>query len=589
MIRLVRWKYVVPRVTIVAVICLSVWLTKNFLLRYLLVQGGQALTGAKVEIGSLQSFLSRAEMRMNRIAIADPRKPMQNLFETTASEFDVDVSELLRKRLVINEGRLSGIVLNTPRQSSGALPATPPPEEDAGPGWTDTVVQYGDQWLEGAEERFQRQLDVDLQTVQVGRELMERWPQEYQELEQRARELRERGELFAQSIKQTKQNPLQSVEHYQQLFQQMEGLRQEALQVRGRLQRVQQQMRMDRENIARAKQHDTEFVKKHLQLTRLDPDVWSNYLLGPELGGKATELLQWIEWARQYLPSGHEKPNQMLGRGWDVIFPGMRQAPNFLVRKLALDGQGQAGGNPFQFAGTVQGITSQPAVYGQPALFNVHTSGSVATVIEGVLDHTGRVPRDSIVIRCPRIVQGSKLLGKADKLAIQVAPGESALQIQLDLVGDQLQGQIGFRQPNVQLLPHVSAGLGGDLVAQRLTTATSNIRDLEAVVHLTGTLRKPSWKLQSNLGTQLASGFQTAVQDELLARQEQLMARANAEVDQAVGKLEQQLLAKQNELLQGLNLSSNQLDMIKNELSSLGLPGKLLGEGSPLQKLLKRR
>ena len=86
--------------SISASLMLPVVLT-NPLLKWAMVRGGTQALGAKVEIGVLRSLLHRTAFQLHGVQVADPRSPMQNLFEVQQATFDLDTSQLLRRRLVV--------------------------------------------------------------------------------------------------------------------------------------------------------------------------------------------------------------------------------------------------------------------------------------------------------------------------------------------------------------------------------------------------------------------------------------------------------------------------------------------------------
>ena len=84
------------------------------------------------------------------------------------------------------------------------------------------------------------------------------------------------------------------------------------------------------------------------------------------------------------------------------------------------------------------------------------------------------------------------------------------------MVKDSLNGRITLRQENLQLQPQLSAEYTRDPSDSAVAeTAVRSIERLDAEILLSGELRRPVWKLQSNLGPQLASGSHWAVQEEL--------------------------------------------------------------------------
>ena len=103
-----RWKYVIPRLVILICFVGGFWVVMNPALRWALIQGGQAATGATVEIRRLRSLLSRAEIQLDAVKIADPQSSMQNLlrqkprcWKSTSHSFCADDLSLTKVILVV--------------------------------------------------------------------------------------------------------------------------------------------------------------------------------------------------------------------------------------------------------------------------------------------------------------------------------------------------------------------------------------------------------------------------------------------------------------------------------------------------------
>src|SRR5262245_30893427 len=111
--KIFRWKYVLPRVAIVAAIVAAVRFGLDPLLKYAIVAGGEAATGAKVEVGELTTSLVDGRLVIDGFAAANPQHPMRNLAAADHVQLDVDSSALLRKRLVVKNGMVSGIVFDS--------------------------------------------------------------------------------------------------------------------------------------------------------------------------------------------------------------------------------------------------------------------------------------------------------------------------------------------------------------------------------------------------------------------------------------------------------------------------------------------
>ena len=59
-----RWKYLIPRLIILSLIALAVWVGSDPLIRRVLVNNLESATGAKVEIGHLRTSVSYTHLTL---------------------------------------------------------------------------------------------------------------------------------------------------------------------------------------------------------------------------------------------------------------------------------------------------------------------------------------------------------------------------------------------------------------------------------------------------------------------------------------------------------------------------------------------
>jgi len=117
-----RKKGLIAVIIIIAVIVLiSVFFTDQ------LIETGiektiQAVTGAKAEIDDLDVDIFSLGFEWQRLQMADPKEPYQNLIETGRTAFSLNLAALLRKKYVINEITLLNAQSGTKRETDGSLP-----------------------------------------------------------------------------------------------------------------------------------------------------------------------------------------------------------------------------------------------------------------------------------------------------------------------------------------------------------------------------------------------------------------------------------------------------------------------------------
>ncbi|MCY2988472.1 MAG: TIGR03545 family protein [Planctomycetota bacterium] len=590
---MVRWSYLMPRLLLLLAVLLFARFGVDPLMRWSLVKAGQSVTGAKVEIGDVRTQLLQGQVYVGRVAVADPRSPMSNLAEFSGAWLTLDTQALLHRRLIVKAGRLSGLRFRSQRDSSGQLQVPPAAAADDSSSDVNTqkLKDMAGNWFNDFSRRLQGNLDQDLESVRLAKELSVRWPKEYAGLQARVEDWKKRVEEMRTLYENLRRNPTDELPNIQKRLAQLDEIRQYIPRLRAEFDRLRDEMLQDRQAIDAARQHDTAFIRETLKLQNLDADSLSQFLLGSQLTQRIEELATWIRDARGMYTTVNDRPelNRGKNRGEDVVFDTGPQLPTFLVKSLTLDGKAQFGDQELEFLGRACNVTSQPKLVGQPATFQFRCRGQAEFQVEATLDQTGPTPREHLVINCPRLAQPQRVLGKAEQLALTVAPGAAHVWLQVDLAGEQLTGQVIWKQDDVHLAPVVDQQRTGAHVAEQLQAIASDIHSLQAKIDLTGTLQRPGVRMQSNLGPQLAQGIQGAVQRELDFRRDQLTKLAQDNVDKTLQQLEQLITDKQKDLLGTLQIGEQEMDQIKQQLlTQFDVPKLLQAKGLSLDKFLKR-
>jgi uncharacterized protein (TIGR03545 family) len=568
---MINWKYVAPRLIAVAIVGLFLWQGLNPLLHWWIVATGENITGAKVDVADVDASLLTTSLRLHNVQIADPGDHNANLFQADELVLELDTAALLGKRMVVREGRISGIEIGALRSTSGRL-------EDGEAGRVslpaidlsaaaDQAGELGTQWLQYAADTLGRQVAEESETVQLSRDLMRRWPAEYNRLEARADALKRRVRELEQAVKTAQRNPLRNIESIRRAAGEIAAIENELRSLRDRVGELQRRARADRDALVAAQRRDMEKVRGALRLERLDGEALSQYLLGEEQGRRLSEVLAWIAWARKYLPTSDEEFEPARMHGEDVEFAGVHKTPAFLVQSLVLDGRGKLGGKMLQFKGTAAGLTNDPVQYGKPTLVRIQTTGDAHVLLEAAFDRTGEVARDRIALTCPEIHQGGHVLGNPDQLALTVEPGKLYVTALVELQGEFLSGRILLRQGDVTLKPCLGDKFGGPQLVANLQSALDEIDRVEVSLDLFGTLQRPQWKLHSNLGPQLADAVSGVFQRELDARLQQLAAQIHERTTSEVNQFEQLLLVKQRSMLEKLQVGDNEVAQLSRLVS----------------------
>lgn len=556
---MIRWGYLIPRLLLVAAVGAFLGFGLAPLLRWGLVSYGSRVLGARIDIQTLDVSLSQADLELGGVEVANPSSPTKNLFRAARVQLDLDRDALLQKRLVVREGRISGLRLNELRTTSGAIEA-----DATGGGLGDFDEKaFCKQWLLPIAGRLREDLESELMTPGLCRDLADRWPNEYRRLEAEIDGMRERVASLKELVREVRQSKaIPDPRRIEQAAAEIEQTRSVLERLPSDVRRMGEQVQQDAKAIREAKDHDVAYLRSKLTLQSLNGEALTHYFLSREQAARLQELLAWVDWSRKCIPHRRqwEQPQRLRGR--TVRFGPSNPLPQVVFERLALDGDFLDGGQAVPFAGTLTDITTQPALHGRPATVNIEASGKTPLRVHAVLDRTGASPHDRLVVELPSLDVPARKLGREEELALSVAPGRAAVKLELELRGDLLEGQLVYAQQEVHLQTTLDASYGGALVQRRVNQALQQVQQLSVTLDLSGTLRRPRTRLHSDLGPQLAAGLNTAVREELQARVEQLTGRVGREVGEQLDKLDHLVRVKGDEVLARLNVSRAELEKL---------------------------
>ena len=122
-----------------------------------------------------------------------------------------------------------------------------------------------------------------------------------------------------------------------------------------------------------ARKRDYAFAKSLLKLPSFSaPDI-GNAFFGKVSIDRFQQALYWAELARHYMPPGllpreDPGPKRLRAAGTTVRFPKEHDWPSFLMQLGQVDFSIADGLLKGAYAATVQGLTSEPALYGKPMM-----------------------------------------------------------------------------------------------------------------------------------------------------------------------------------------------------------------------------
>jgi uncharacterized protein (TIGR03545 family) len=581
-----RFSYLVPR----GVILLLAWAFFAFAfdpaVRRTLVLTGQAVAGAKIDVGDLQTSFFPPALVVKHVRVANRFSAGKNLIEFADVNLQIEGRPLLKQSYVVTEGTLTGLRWGTSREDSGRVDNMPDLNSHASntaklfDSLGRKVSAFGKDQLTEAIKLAKLQLDPQqLETVQLAEELHERWLRRFEMFETRIKQLETRVKQIEDAVKGKPSKVLEQIEAYSKAALEANDLLAEVSQIRLQLGRLPQTADHDLRALDAARQRDQQAIGQKLEFFKLDANRISDSLLGPELAGRVEQAVTWIQWTREYLSRLTDRPEPERLRGVDVIFPRKHELPKFLIHRLKISGEADVGGETMPFEGIMTGLTSAPAVYGKPITLWMKGQGRGHVQLDAKLDFTQPTPVYNLVVAYVLPEKTETQLGDAEALTLNVSAGRTECLAELELVGDRLSGKVTLKQEPVDIVADVSGDVD-DEVRQMVQSTLSNIRQLHADVIISGTFDDLSWKLHSNLGPQLAGGLNRVLAQKVKSKRRQLARQVDDAAREQVTLFEKLLNDRYGQLVSRLNLS---------ETHSRQLIRKVVGGRSfDLKKLFRR-
>lgn len=586
---MIRWKYVAPRAVLLLFIwCIVSWGLDPFL-RWSLIRIGQRSTGARVDIAELSTALRSGVLHIDGIEVADPSSPLKNLLEAGVANLQLDTAALMQRRFVISDGRIGGIKFGTVREQSGILNRPPTGQtRSVGSGiLQDKLESLGKGWLDDRSQQLQKELADSFDSVRVARELGDQWPQRYSQMESEVQEILTETETLVSMVKQTGDNPLRALEFYQDFAVRVDSLRKRSQAVRDGVSQFRNQIGHDKKTLEEAKRHDEKLIRQHANLDTISPEAISQYLLGRELAAHVATATGWVQWFRHQFPAKESAPTAPI-RGEDIVFRGLPTLPAFLIRHLAVEGEGNLGDEPVKILGELSNVTTQLAMSGGPMTLHAQTQGTILAELHAVREIDSGSVKDRVVMNCLKFPLPERKLGDQNQLSLLVSEGHAHIWSQLEIVNDEIKGELRLKQEGVSIRTgSVPAHLASFQTA--VDQVASSTKDLEVLVQIDGSAAEPHVRVMSNLGPQVAQAVHLVAEQEIARRAEALVQSSQKKIDEQLSKFESKLLAEQQQLLKKLQIGDEQVQTLTAAVADrMGISKKYFSAEKLIDNILRR-
>jgi uncharacterized protein (TIGR03545 family) len=571
-LRVFRWRAIGPLLLFTALGGVLWVLFADRIARRSAEKIGTTIVGAKVEIRDLHIDLAQGDVTVRGLTVASPHEALKNLLEADELVADVNLLPLLEKKVVIDRLAATGLRFGTPRASDGRTGGR-------SDGVAERVMAQTRDWSHQFEvpvlQLATGKIDVgtldprNLSAIPAAEALAARTDSSRRAWRVGLDTLRLTPALDSAgaALKRLRGARVSDVAALNDARRAIDQLKR----ARARLTAFDRgvtggvaSLRAGVAGLDSAKQRDYARARSLLKLPSLDaPDIGAA-LFAPAAIAKFERALYWTRLAREYMPPGlapHPEagPPRTRRAGTTVRFPRERALPRFLLRTAELSFLlDPTAPRPKPYAGRLTGLTSDPALYGRPTLFQ---ASAPAVSAGALLDHVRPTPRDT----AGATVQGVRLPTlPLPSLPVQVDPGQGTVQLGFALRGDTIRARWAVQASRVRWTRDSSAPRSpmGDLLWQTV----SGIEGLDVSAGVTGTLAHPRLSVRSNLDEAIAARLRAMLGAEVAAAERQLRADVDRQVDARAAPVRAQVTAAQAEVTGRLAEQRTRLDQAQKRL-----------------------
>jgi len=519
--------------------------------------GGEQITGARVEIDGLSLSLSPLGLQFSRMQVANPDDPWFNLFETRSVRFSMDLGQLLRGKVIVENMEVNDLIVGTKRTTDGSLP---------GKGAKDKAASASGSFTALAENVLAKSFEktpifdpailrkginidslikaVDLRSISHIETLKTRatlatsqWQATLSDVEQ----TKARLAAMDSSVRSINPSNLKDIASITAAIKTVDdtrqGLNDIATTYTTRRDAISGDIRQISSAVAAIDDIAAEDFRKILSLARL-PDFnamgLAEALVGPQLLREVKTYLSYVDLAREKIRSSSSKPEMETPprmEGQDIHFPVERAYPKYWIKQISISGgTDQAQHAEFFYArGLVKNIASDQRVTGQPLTVDLKGSrgATVSANISALFDRRREEPLDQYRADIAGVPLASFNIGSPEFLPATISDAKLETALTVNIPGRDFDARTELAFRNMSIAYAASPSNVGERLAREV---------LDGVTGFDVSLRL--WNS--------AEGFKSAFSTDL---DDQFAARVKAVLGAELTKIQNDIRAKVTALI----------------------------------------
>ena len=542
-----KWNYLLPRFTIAAIIWVFFACAFDPLVRMGVVRMGQSLTGTEVDVVSLQTGFFPPSFKTGPVSITSHSNNKRNLVSFDQNEMKLFGKPLMYRNLIVEEATVSGMEFDTPRATAGHVSENT--SDQPATGFTFDASRFrqasqelGKSWLSVLTSSAAEQLDPNrLETVRVSKVIGQEWKQRFAQYETRLQQVRLEVDSVQSTVKTAEGKTIDKIKTYAQSAERVDQLVREGKLIRNELSSLPQIAQQDYQRIEQAKKQDLANLDQLVDSVSPDPQKILHAFIGEELSRQLEQVFGWSNIMLQTVKTlrDEQEPERIQGE-W-IDFRRDTGLPDILFKKIRLTGAARVDQQKYPFVGLIKDLSSSPATYRQPIMLQAQVEAEADIRFAGDLKFYQANPTHDFVVLFKLPHQKKITLENSEQLSLDLIADQTECRSQLSFREHDFECRLEFSQTPVHFQLSTSQSEYQSM-AGILSQTLASIDSISATLHCSGSYERPEWRMESELGEQIARGLNLAFQAEF-ARQKQKLSQ---QIEQLASQEREQLVQKLN-------------------------------------------
>lgn len=568
----IRWRGLIAFTVLATAAAVFWFLFIDQIIERQIEKTGTSIVGAKVELDKADLSLFPLGLTLTGLQVTDPGSPMRNAFEAERIAFLIDGLNLLLDKVTIDEMTVSGVRLNTPRESSGAVAKVPARRGAEAP-----LITFS---IPDVEEVLEKE---DLESIRVARELETRIKDDREKFERALKGLPDEKRIEAyrarfERIKGKPSGPAEILTKANDLMALRSDIESDMRLVETLAKETEDTASFYRERVqfaVGAPARDVKRLTEKYALTQQGLMNLSKVFFGGQIYEWTDKLLMWrdrVDRVSRVYKAEPEVEVKPRGRGADVRFPESDPTPDFLIRKALVSLNIPSG----DISGELLDVTGDQHITGRPMKFRFageRLKGLDSMSLIGEINRVSpELPRDFARFDMKGYRVSDFILSEGSSMPLALKKGVVDLSFNGNIKDFKFDAGLRAALSGLEL----SAGRPGETneFLKAAAAALSDVKafDLNAIAE--GTVDNYNLVVSSDLDRVLSESAGRIIAQKAAAFQSELTAEINAMTAKPLDDIRSQftaLTAIDKELDQRLGLMDRLTEEITRSIPAKGL------------------